>query len=318
MKRISKILALVFALVLVLCSCSKNSHTLKIGKGEIKQDIFAYFLDQVYINQGKDKKLSEKDLKQKASEACVEYTKINTKFKDMKLKLPASTKATIATDVTNEWLMYSGYYESIGVSKSTLTKVHESEAYKDELLKAIYSKDGTNPVDEEKVKTYFKDNYIFFKSINAYLKGGADKQAVIDKFNALAGTIGEDTSIDTVNKNYLEEIGQTSVDYLDVAVVNKNDDEIYPAGFFNEVKGMESKAVKTIVSGDYAFVVQKFDNFDKSLKFYDKYKNHCLVKLVEDDFEKKISSWYKSTKATYSEKSQNEVYKLFKEARKIK
>lgn len=320
MKRISKILALVFVITLVLCSCSKKP-ALTIGKGEIDKDVFSYFLDYVYVNNGKDKKLSEKQLKQKASELCAQYVKINTKFKDMKLTLPSNVKVLIAKEVNNNWEFFGKYYSSIGVSKTTLTKIFESNAYKDQLLLAIYDTKGTNPIDEDKIKSYFSDNYIFFKSINGYLKADAkteqERQAVIDKFSTMAGSVSTENTIDLVNKGYLTEIGQSAVDYIDVSVMTKDDDS-YPDNFFKTVHDMKANEVKSFVLNDYIFVVQKYDNYDETLKFYEKYKKHCLIDIVKSDFKNKINGWYKETKAYCSEKVQNKCYNQFIEVRNTK
>lgn len=319
MKKLIKILPLVFILVITLCSCG-NKPAVKIGNDEVQQDVFAYFLDYVYINEGKSKKYTDKQLKEKATELSAQYLKINKKFKEKKLSLPANVKANISTEVDNQWAVFGPYYSSIGVKKTTLTKIYENKAYKDELLISIYGEKGSDPVSEETIKTYFTDNYVFFKSINGYLKDDAksdeEKQAVIEKFSNMAGQINGGESIEVVNNNYLTSLKQDTIDNMDVSVINKSTKN-YPKGFYDKVHDIETNKADSIVLDDYIFVVQKYDNFDSDLKFYDKYKSKCLTNIVKDDYNKKINSWYDSKKIIMTNSAQKNVLKQFKEARKI-
>ena len=320
MKRILKISSLLLAVLLLFCSCSSSDKAaLTVGEGQVDADVYAYFLDYVILSENKDKKISEKELKEKANELCLDYIKTNTKFSQMKLSLNAAKKAQIAKEVTNKWSFFGSYYNSIGVSKQTLTKIAESNAFKDDLLLAIYDTNGTNPVNEDSLKEYFKDNYIFFKAINGYLKTTDENgnevvkseeqiASITESFNSMAKSITDENTIDAVNLEYLESVGDTGADELPISVINKTSKN-YPSGFFQQIVLMDVSEIKVIAFDDYIFIAQRFDNFDESQNFYTNYRTICLKEMVNDDFDKTIDGWFKDSKSEAVSKVQDKCYK---------
>jgi len=320
MKQIFKISSLLLAIILLFCSCSSsNKAALSVGEGKVGKDVYAYFLDYVIINENNDKKMDEEKIKERANKLCLNYIKINTKFSEMKLSLSAAKKAQIANDVTNKWAFFGNYYKSIGVSKQTLTKIAESNAYKDTLLLAIYDTNGTSPVNEDTLKAYFKDNYIFFKAVNGYLKATDSKgkevamsaeqiAAVTENFSSMSKSITSENTIDAVNLAYLQSIGDTGSDALPISVINKTSKN-YPNGFFEQVVAMPAGDIKVLTFVDYIFLVQRFDNFDESQGFYSNYRTTCLKEMVANDFDKTIDGWFKDSKAEPKNRVQNNCYK---------
>lgn len=324
MKQIFKITAVLIGVLFVLCSCSsKKDVALNVGKGQVGTDVYAYFLDYVIITESKDKKMSDADIKKRADELCLEYVKINTKFDDMKLSLDAGKKAKIADEVTNKWSFFGKYYKSIGVSKQTLTKIEENLAFKDAILLATYDTNGTKAVSEDEIKTFFGNNYVFFKSINGYFKitdenGKEVKKStqeiedITKQFNSMAKSVTDENTIDNVNSSYLQE-GENPTT-LPVAVVTM-DSKDYPQEFFEKVAGIKVGSVSTLVFDDYIFVVQRFNNFDETQEFYTNYRTACLKEMVKDDFNKDINSWYKDIKTSANSRVQDKCYKKIVEVR---
>lgn len=320
MKRSFKISSLLLAVLLLFCSCSSSGKAaLTVGEGQVDIDVYAYFLDYVIINENKDKKMSEKEIKERANELCLDYIKINTKFAEMKLSLNAAKKAQIAKEVTNNWAFFGSYYKSIGVSKQTLTKIAESNAFKDNLLLAIYDTSGTNPVSEDSLKAYFKENYTFFKAVNGYLKvtdengnevakSEQEIASATESFNSMAKSITTENTIDAVNLAYLESLGDTGSAELSISVINKTSKN-YPDGFFQQVVSMAAGEVKVVAFDDYIFIVQHFDNFDESQGFYTNYRTTCLKEMTKVDFEKTIDGWFKDFKSEAISRVQNKCYK---------
>ncbi|MEG1820305.1 MAG: hypothetical protein RR069_01320 [Oscillospiraceae bacterium] len=319
MKRILSISSLLLAFLMIFSSCSGSKDSaLSVGKGQVGKDVFAYYVDYVIVNENKDKKMPEEQIVKRANELCLEYIKINTKFSEMKLSLHASVKAQIADKVTNTWGIFENYYTSIGVSKQTLTKIQENLAFRDTLLLAIYDTNGTNPVDEDSLKSYFKDNYIFFKSINEYFKTTnengkeidmtpASVTAIKNKFNEMATSISQDNTIDAVNSAYAQSIGQPVADAIPISVIDKASTS-YPAGFFGNVSEISGGQVKVLTLEDYIFLVQRIDNFDESQNFYKTYRIPCLKEMVANEFTKTVSDWYKDSKVNPNERAQRKCY----------
>ncbi len=324
MKRVFRVFTVLLAVLLLFCSCSNSKKVaLNIGNGQVGSDVYAYFLDYVMINDAKNKKMSDDDIKKRANEFCLEYVKINTKFEEMNLSLDAGKKAQIANDVTNKWAFFGNYYKSIGVSKQTLTKIEENSAFKDALLLAIYDENGTKPVDEDDIKAYFKENYVFFKAINGYLKTTDSKgkdiskspketEDILQNFKSMAKSITSENTIDDVNRAYLQENEDLSP--LPVSVVNKSSKD-YPDVFFEKVVTMKTGDVKVLTFDDYIFIVQRFDNFDESQEFYVNYRSACLRDMVIDDFNKDIDKWYKDSKVTANNRIQDKCYKTIVKVR---
>lgn len=324
MKQILKFTAVLLGVLAVFSSCSgKKDVALNIGSGQVSSDVYSYFLDYVIITESKDKKMSDNDIKKRASELCLEYVKINTKFDDMNLSLDAGKKAKIADDVTNKWSFFGKYYKSIGVSKQTLTKIEENQAFREAILLATYDTSGTNPVSEDEIKAYFSDNYVFFKSINGYLKVTDEKgqevkktpqeiEEIVKNFTSMAKSITEENTIDNVNSAYLQE-GENKTT-LPVAVTTK-DSKDYPKGFFEKVLEIKVGSVGTLIFDDYIFVVQRFNNFDEAQEFYENYRTTCLKEMVKNDFSKDIKSWYKDSKLSENSRVQDKCYKTIVEVR---
>lgn len=301
-----RIFALILALVMLFSfsACSGGNAepdvAMTIGGTEIGSDVYAYYLDVVLQNS--DESLSEDDAIAQAEDLCAEYVKVNTEFKSQKLSLSSSSKAIYVNEVNSLWSIYGGYYESIGVSKETLTKVMESEAYKEGLVTAIYGVGGEKAVSEEEQKEYFASNHVFFKAISAYLyttdnSGNvvklpeADLTALKTKFDGMKSGISSENTIDAVNKAYEEANGGTSESEMPILSTTKTSD-LYPEGFFDAVVAMETDATGVLVYDNYYFLVQKKDADD----YYSDYSYDNLLEMISDEFTKELDSRYTDLK----------------------
>ncbi|NLL03112.1 MAG: hypothetical protein GX269_02280, partial [Clostridiales bacterium] len=198
-----------------------------------------------------------------------------------------------------------------------------NQAFSEAILLATYDTKGTNPVSEDEIKAYFSDNYVFFKSINGYLKVTDEKgkevkktpqeiEEIVKNFNSMAKSITEENTIDNVNSAYLQESENPTT--LPIAVTAK-DSKDYPKGFFEKVLEIKVGSVSTLTFDDYIFVVQRFNNFDETQEFYENYRTICLKEMVKNDFDKEIKSWYKDSKFSENSRVQDKCYKTIVEVR---
>ncbi len=301
-----RISAFIAALIMMfsLCACSGNTAqpdvAMTIGGTEIGSDVYAYYLDVVL--QDSDESLSEDDAIKQAEALCAEYVKVNTEFKAQKLSLSSSSKAIYVNEVNNLWSIYGGYYESIGVSKETLTKIKESEAYKESLVTAIYGTGGEKAVPEDEQKEYFALSHVFFKAISAYLyttdSAGnvvklpeADLTALKTKFDNMKASITSENTIDAVNKAYEEANGGTAESEMPVLTTTKSSD-LYPEGFFDAVAAMETDALEVLVYDNYYFLVQK----KSADTYFSDYSYSNLLEMISDEFTKELNSRYTDLK----------------------
>ena len=297
------LLLLVFTLCVSFTACSKTiaeeKSALTVGDANVSAGVFAYYLDaQIKIASGESPPKS--DAIKAAEASCANYVKINTEFQKRKLSLNSAEKATVAANVEEIWNFYGGYYESIGVSKETLTKIKTSEQYNEKLISSVFGAGGESEISEDAMKTYFNDNYVFFKFITAEFSSDEEaNKTVKDTLTELAGTIGtedeetgETITMDDVNASFAEKTGGTASALETTAM--KSDSTDFPSGFFSDVKAMDNGAQKILTYSDNIFLVEKVDG---SGSFSD-YKSAILDLLTNSDYDSLMKKNYSNIKVT--------------------
>lgn len=297
------LLLLVFTLCVSFTACSKTiaeeKSALTVGDANVSAGVFAYYLDaQIKIASGESP--SKSDAIKAAEASCANYVKINTEFQKRKLSLNSAEKATVAANVEEIWNFYGGYYESIGVSKETLTKIKTSEQYNEKLISSVFGAGGESEISEDAMKTYFNDNYVFFKFITAEFSSDEEaNKTVKDTLTELAGTIGtedeetgETITMDDVNASFAEKTGGTASALETTAM--KSDSTDFPSGFFSDVKAMDNGTQKVLTYSDNIFLVEKVDG---SGAFSD-YKSAILDLLTNSDYDSLMKKNYSNIKVT--------------------
>lgn len=296
MKKISASVGLILALILLFSSCSlPGGDVITVGSVEVDKEIYTYYLDSaIAASEGAP---DSADAMKEAAENCVRYIAVNTVFADMGLSLSDSKKSTVSQNVNDLWRLYGNYYEEIGVSKQTLTKVYESKAYENAIFLAYYDTDGISPVAEETVQKYFSDNYVIVKSITGYLTDvdengntipmdAETRQNTIESFQSLAEKINAGSSIDDVYSDFIDQEGAT----VQPVVISK-DSSLYPAGFFEAVKAIEDDKAAAVTLGEYIFAVQKMASDSDSNIYYQLNRENCLLELKGQEFETLVAEW---------------------------
>lgn len=218
MKKFYSAICLLMALSFIMTSCSFGKTAVTIDSAETDNEVFTFFLDKALSSpEGTPDK---ETAKAEAAESVKKYVTVNTVFKEMELSLSDGKKSEVSEKVNNLWRIYGAYYEKIGVSKQTLTKVYESEAYENAIFLAYYDKDGISPAAEKDIENYFKENYVIIKAINGYLTDidedgntvpmkEEDKKALTDTFGEYAEKINGGAMIDDMYAAYTEQEGAT-------------------------------------------------------------------------------------------------------------
>lgn len=218
-------LVLVICLAVLPCACAKTpAYALDVAGAEISQEVYACFMDNVVLNPekfGLSATPDEKAVKAKTEALCKEYVAVNTILNDLGAPLGDAEKAAVASAVIGLWNLFSTHYESLGITKQTLTKIETNKAAKDTLLLYYYDKDGSRAVGEDETRAYFNENYISFRSINGYLtktdeNGNTVKltdekaQALTSKLQSLAVQIADGKSFEDASKEFAENQGITA------------------------------------------------------------------------------------------------------------
>lgn len=298
MKKITAVIGILILICIVFSSCVGSGYALSVDNKKVDSEVYAYYLDRA-VCENKD--LSFDEQKVTALNMCAEYVAINNKYNELDLSVSTKRKDEISKNVNALWRLYYRYYEKIGVSKQTLVKIYENEAYKITILLAYYDTGGVTPISEEDIKAHFSSNYTVFKSINDYLTAvdengeyaplqGEALTAKQSAFKNMADKISGDTTIDTVYSEYMSEQGQTAVNEIPVSVISKSSKN-YPSGFFDKVKSIAENDADSVTLGSYIFCVQRLNSFGENNQYYNLYREDCLISLVISDFEETVLKW---------------------------
>ena len=150
-----KIIAALIAAVMMfsVSGCSSAPKTaLTIEGTALNSEIFAYYLDKVTASPesyGLGKDASEKEFKDAAVKECKRYIAVNTDFVNSGRPLTSAQKVEISERVNNIWMRSENHYNSIGVTKQTLTKIVTAGKYEEAVFTALYDK-GVGDVAAEK------------------------------------------------------------------------------------------------------------------------------------------------------------------------
>lgn len=295
---------LIAVMLLGFSACKSDSSgsdtALSIGGETIGSDIYTYYLDGILSGNNSD--LTESEAREKAEKECLDYIRVNSEFKSRGLELSSAQKSNIAGSVNSLWNTYGGYYKKIGVSKETLTKIKESAAYKEAIIKAVYGADGDEAITEDSKKAYFSENYVFCKAITAYLMTTDDKGNTVPqsdaevseikkKFQELKEKITDEKTIDEVNLEYVTGNGGTAESELPVISVTSGDTS-YPKNFFSDVSALEKGEVAVFTYDDYIFLVQKED----CSSLYSDYASDVLNSMASDKLSEYMDGTYKDAK----------------------
>lgn len=320
--------ALVYIIVLLFAfsACAKNEieSAINISGLNLSDEVLIYYLDKVSSSPEKYG-LNENSVSgnyiDAAEQLCAEYAAVNTEFQKRSLALDTEHKTEISGGVSNEWRIYSSYYNKIGVSKQTLTKIKTSFAKRDVLFNSYYGEGGSSEVPEKVIKDYFYANYVGFFAVNGYMTAtdetgktvsldDDEKAKLRAKFNSMLSQLNNGQTIDEVGAAYAKEQDST----FNAGAVNllKKDSSEYPEGFYEKVAALDSGKSAVIEAGDYIFLVVKADMSKDDDTYFNTHRSACLKQLKSAEFDGIISSAAQSYKITENTERLNSLIEKYK------
>lgn len=313
-----KIIAAILAvtMLLLLGSCSgKPKIALTIQGTEINGEIFAYYLDRVAAtpeSYGLAKNASEKELKDAAVTECKKYVASNSEFVNGGNSLSSADKVAVSEQVNNLWMRSQKHYESIGVSKQTLTKIVTSEKYEDAVFTALYDVGRDDAAAERAIQNYFYDNYVSFRTVCAYFSSAdgtpltqLEKTEMLNFFTGLSGE--SKITVEDFEKNFAD----TGYTVSDTVILKKSSDG-YPEGFYDSVAGQADSTVQMLVYDDCVFVVYKENLADKGESVYAAYRATCVNDLYADRNDERIEKTIAVLTVEQNDKVIDDIYKKIK------
>lgn len=313
MKRFSAVV-IVAVMLILLGSCSgKPKVALTVQGSEVNSEIFAYYLDRVVAspeNYGLEGGASEEEIKDAAVTECKKYVASNSEFLNGGNSLSAADKVAVSDQVNNIWMRSGKHYESIGVSKQTLTKIITSEKYEDAVFTALYDVGREDAAAERAVQNYFYNNYVSFRTVCAYFSSAdgtpltqLEKTEMLNFFTSLSG----DAKI--TYEDFEKSFADTAYTVSDTVILKKNSDG-YPEGFYDSVASQEDSTVQMIVYDDCVFVIYKENLADKGEGIYASYRSSCVNDLYADRNDERIK---KTIEVLDVERNEKVIDKIFKE-----
>ncbi len=315
-KLFAAFLAVLMIFSLASCKTNETSYALTIEGTGISTEIYTYFLDRVMSrpqDYGLKESASEKELTNVAVDQCKRYLYANTRFAEMGLSLSVAKKTEVSQHVNNIWIRFENHYKSIGVSKQTITKICTADAYSDAIFTELYDKGSEDVSAEEKIKTYFYENYTAFNTVCVYFNSSdgvspmtqLEISELIARFDTLAN---ESTSTSEGFSEAVKALGYASSG----TVVLKKDSDGYPKGFFDKVYSQEDNSVQIIRYDDCVFAVFKENLKDKGDSVYANYRTVCINELYSEENNSEIRKNISGFKVEKNEKTIGEIYKKLK------
>ncbi len=300
MKKLTVILSVIL-IFSVFASCGKNNSPMRYENHSITEGLFNYYKDAVTSSPEKyGAKADDKNsITEAAKQCCREYLAAIKLMEDEKLVLGSEFKRMAAENTENIWSIFSGYYNSIGVTKQDITRVQTHESRLLQLLDHFYGANGKEPVKEIDLKERFVDIYVGFKAIEGALTKVNDKgeavplteketEEIIRKFSSMASSINDGSAtIDELNAEYNDSLGIIVTSPLSVLIA-KSGDPMYDDDFFEKVSSISHGKARAVRSGDYIYVIERQTIATDDEDAFMTYRSEVLQDMRMGKIEKKL------------------------------
>lgn len=315
-KLFASLLAVLMLVSFASCKKDEKVCALTIEGTEISEEIYTYFLDKVISrpqDYGLKENASQKELCNAAVDECKRYLYINTEFAEMELTLSAAEKVAVSQEVNNIWMRFENHYNSIGVSKQTVTKICTADKYEDVIFTELYDKGSDDTAAEEEIKSYFYENYTSFNTVCVYFNTAdgtspmtqLEISELITKFEALAA---ESSGTSQGFSDAVKALGYSASG----TVVLKKDSDGYPKGFFEKVYEQEDSSVQIIRYDDCVFAVFKENLKEKGDSVYANYRTVCINELYAAESNARIENNIKDFHVDEDKNVIDEIYNKLK------
>ena len=312
--------ACVFSLVAFSgCDALKKDDVLTLNGVKISDDVFTYYLDKATVDEGID--ADPKLIRQKTIAYVSTYFKTNSLALAHNISLTIGEKAAISEKVNSYWQIYKAYYEKIGITKETLTKVFTIDVYRDKLLLAYYGEGGTEEIPVSRLYASFRTNYIVFQAITGYFTETDENgktvripqteiESLVLRFQSMADVVNSGEKTMEEASDYLAESGIQSA--VQTVVLHK-DDDTYPKGFFEKVQTIDTRYAAIVGTNDYIFLVLRGEADAKS-EFFNEKKIDIMKSIVGNGIDEIIEGAYK-VESKVSDSLFNSYLQLIKNAK---
>ncbi|MBR0536045.1 MAG: hypothetical protein IIX14_06685 [Clostridia bacterium] len=279
------------------CDAVKKEKAVTLNGVEISNDVFTYFLDLATVELGTD--ADSKALREMTLAYLTTYFKTNSLAHAHGIELTIGEKAAVSQKVNDRWFVYGAYYQRVGITKETLTKVFTADAYRDRLILAYYGEGGTEEIPVARLYAAFRTNYIIFQAITGYFTetdeaGNSvrlpknEVESLVLRFQSMADVVNSGEKTMDEAADFLAEAGIQSA--VQTVVLHKDDDS-YPQGFFQKVQSIDTRYAAIIGTNDYIFLVLRGEA-DANSKYFNDKKIEIIQSIVGDGIDTIIDGAY--------------------------
>lgn len=319
---ISMILATVTILSIVAlsgCNAFEKKSAVSLNGVEISDDVFTYFLDKATVDLGVN--AAQKAIKEQTLAYMSTYFKTNSLAHAHGIELTIAEKTSVSERVNDYWLVYDQYYEKIGITKETLTKVFTADAYRDRLVLAYYGTGGTKEIPLTRLYAAFRTNYVLFQAITGYFTRTDEAgntvripqneiESLLLRFQSMADVVNSGEKTMDEAADYLAEAGIQSA--VQTVILHKDDDS-YPEGFFQKVQSIDTRYAAIIGTNDYLFLVLRAEA-DVNSEFFNSKKIEIIKSIVGNEIDQIIEGAYE-VDSSVSSATFNSYLQLIKEVK---
>lgn len=301
------------------CSAFEKSSAVTLNGVEISDDVFTYFLDKATVDLGLD--ADPKALKEQTTAYLTTYFKTNSLAHAHGIELSIAEKTAVSEKVNDYWLVYDQYYEKVGITKETLTKVFTADAFRDRLILAYYGTGGTEEIPLTRLYAAFRTNYVLFQAITGYFTKTDEAgntvripqneiESLLLRFQSMADVVNSGEKTMEEAADYLAEAGiQSAVQ----TVILHRDDDSYPEGFFEKVQSIDTRYAAIIGTNDFIFLVLRGEA-DANSSFFNDKKIEIIKSIVGDSIDEIIAGAYE-VKSDVSAPTFNSYLQLIKDVK---
>ena len=321
MKNRTLCVLLILTMLFALCSCGENSESypLSVNGTGINSEIFTYYLDEAFNSD--DGGTTRDERINYATNMCIRYVALNSTVKQMELELTPAEKANCSDESNALWEIYRTHYEKLGVGKETFIKLHLSDAYREKLRLYLYDKDGTSPISDDALKSYFYENYVAVKVISGYLYTydvygnesaytDEEKQEIEKTYTEACSKINNGLTIDFIYPS-LSADDDSASDTLNTEVITEST-PYYPAGFYEKARSLDVGKSGVFVFDDYIYLVYR-ENILGDSSLLDDYRSECLTAVSEAPLKTEIDRMCNAYKSVRNTDEVNKCYSVTEE-----
>lgn len=299
-----RIISLILAVVCLFsitafsgCDIFEKKSAVSLNGVEISDDVFTYFLDKATVDLGLD--AEPKAIKEQTLAYLATYFKTNSLAHAHGINLTIAEKTAVSQKVNDYWLVYNQYYEKVGITKETLTKVFTADAFRDRLILAYYGTGGTEEIPLTRLYAAFRTNYIIFQAITGYFTETDEAgntvrlpqneiESLLLRFQSMADVVNSGEKSMDEAADYLAEAGIQSA--VQTVILHKDDDS-YPEGFFEKVQTIDTRYAAIIGTNDFIFLVLRGEA-DASSEYFNDKKIEIIKSIVGNGIDEIIEGAY--------------------------